>query len=100
MIKIANLITLLCFLNFTILPSIFALNSWDLPTANVMISEEEINDLNLEIDVKPSHQSFDVNYLLKLSTFSKVNKFSFIKDDSILLSIFVNIFSPTPNFSI
>ena len=100
MIKIANLITLILFQNFATLPGIFALFSWDLPVASVVISEEEINDLNSEIDVKPSPKSITINYLLQYSVFSKVDSFSFMKDKFIVLSIYLNIFSPPPNFSI
>ena len=100
MIKFGNFITLLFFLNFTTLPSVFALLSWDLPTANVVIGDEEINNLNLEIDVKPSPNAFNIKYLSKISTFSDDEKICFIKDDFNRLSIYLNIFSPPPNYSI
>ena len=98
MIKIANFLTLLIFLNFTTLPSMFALVSWDLPTSHVVFNEEEINDLNLEIDVKPSPTSFNLKYLLKFSTFQNLVNFILQKKISSLCQFISTYFHHLPTF--
>ena len=95
--KFWSIITLAVFLNFMALPSMATIFEWDLPTTNVVISEEETQHAPLVINEKNLPKTFNVHDFLKcFGTDLHVKSFVMI-DDSVHLSPFLTIFSPPPN---
>ena len=96
MMKLGSILSLLFFLNFMALPSIAAVCKWELPTSNVVLSEEETSNAPLVISEKSLPEILNVNDFLNFSNFKdNCTKFS-SADNSINLSIFLSIFSPPP----
>ncbi len=95
--KFWSIITLAVFLNFMALPSIATIFSWDLPTSNVIISEEETQHAPLVINEKSLPKTLNVHDFLKFFG-NDLHCRSFVMiDDSVHLSPFLTIFSPPPN---
>ena len=78
------------------LPSIASLCKWDLPTTNVVLSEEETSHAPLVINEKSLPKVLNVHDFLKFSDFNKDLTSYSLTDNSINLSIFLTIFSPPP----
>ena len=97
MMKLGSLLSLLVFLNFMALPTIATLCNWDLPIANVMLSEEETSHAPLVINEKSLPKILNVHDFLKFSTFKENRTSHSLADNSINLSIFLTIFSPPPD---
>ena len=94
--KLWSIIALTVFLNFMALPSIATLFDWDLPTTNVVISEEETQHSPLVINEKTIPKTLNVHDFLKFFE-RDFSANSFIcADDSVHLSPFLTIFSPPP----
>lgn len=95
--KFWSIITLAVFLNFMALPSMATIFSWDLPTSNVIISEEETQHAPLVINEKSLPKTLNVHDFLKFFG-NDLHCISFVMiDDSVHLSPFLTIFSPPPN---
>lgn len=95
--KFWSIITLTVFLNFMALPSIAAIFQWDLPTSNVVVSEEETQHPPLVINEKTVPKTLNINDFLKFNESDLYRKSFILLDDSIHLSPFITIFSPPPN---
>lgn len=94
--KIWSIITLTVFLNFMALPSIATLFSWDLPSTNMIISEEETQHSPLVINEKTIPATLSVHDFLKFFENDLSGKNFHCADDSVHLSPFLSIFSPPP----
>ena len=97
MMKLASLLSLFVFLNFMALPSIATICGWDLPTTNVVLSEEETSHAPLVINEKSLPKILNILDFLKFSNFVEDRTAISQTDDSIRLSIFLSIFSPPPD---
>lgn len=95
--KYLSIIVLFVFVNFMALPSIAALCKWDLPTTNVVLSEEETSHAPLTINEKSLPKILNINDFLKFSNFTEDTTEISQTDNSIHLSIFLSIFSPPPD---
>lgn len=80
------------------LPSIATFFSWDLPTTNVVLSEEETSHSPLVISEKSLPDVLNVHDFLKFLDFTKIQRSISAVDHSIHLSIFLSIFSPPPEY--
>ena len=97
MMKLGSLISLLIFLNFTALPTIATIFSWELNTKNIAISEEETLHSPLVINEKSLPKILNIHDFLKFSNFKEEKISHSLTDNSIHLSIFLTIFSPPPD---
>ncbi len=95
--KFWSIITLAVFINFMALPSIATLANWDLPSTNVIISEEETQHSPLVINEKTVPRTLNVHDFLKFFKSDLLGKSFIIADDTIHLTPFITIFSPPPN---
>jgi hypothetical protein len=95
--KLGSIISLLIFLNFMALPSIASLCKWELPTSNVVLSEEETSHAPLVINEKSLPKILSIHDFLKFSNFKKDRTSFSLADHSIHLSIYLAIFSPPPD---
>ncbi|MFC6269413.1 hypothetical protein [Frigoriflavimonas asaccharolytica] len=100
MMKIGSLISLLIFLNFTALPTIAGFFSWDLPSSNLIISEEETSHAPLVINEKSLPKIINVHDFINFLAFESERKISFVIDDSNHLPIYFKVPSPPPDFLI
>lgn len=94
--KIWSIITLTVFLNFMALPSIAVAFGWDLPAANVIISEEETQHSPAQISEKTIPDTLNVHDFLKFFERDSSGPSFLCADDSVHLSPFLTIFSPPP----
>jgi len=94
--KLWSIITLTVFLNFMALPSIATLFDWDLPTTNVVISEEETQHSPLVINEKTIPKTLCVHDFIKFLDSDPLSASFVLTDDSIHLTPFLTIFSPPP----
>lgn len=94
--KFWSIITLTVFLNFMALPSIAGAFGWDLPSTNVIISEEESQHSPLVINEKTIPDTLNVHDFLKFFQAEQNGKSFLWTDDSVHLSPFLTIFSPPP----
>lgn len=95
--KFWSIITLTVFLNFMALPSMATIFDWDLPTTNVVLSEEETQHAPLVINEKTVPKTLNVHDFIKFFESNLLVKSFIPADDSIHLSPFLSIFSPPPN---
>ena len=94
--KLWSIITLTVFLNFMALPTIATFFNWDLPSTNMIISEEETQHSPLVINEKTIPKTLNVHDFLKFFE-RDFSANSFIcADHSVHLSPFLTIFSPPP----
>ena len=94
--KLWSIITLTVFLNFMALPSIATFFEWDLPTTNMVISEEETQHTPLVMSEKTIPDTLNVHDFLKFFESNQANRSFNCGDDSVHLSPFLSIFSPPP----
>jgi hypothetical protein len=94
--KFWSILTLTVFLNFMALPSMATLFNWDIPTTNVVISEEETQHSPLVINEKTLPRKLNINDFLKFSETHLLGKSFYETDDSIHLAPDLVIFSPPP----
>lgn len=94
--KLWNIITLTVFLNFMALPSLATMFNWDLPTTNVVISEEETQHSPLVINEKTVPKTLSVHDFIKFFDRDSTYNSFVLMDDSVHLSPFITIFSPPP----
>lgn len=94
--KIWSIITLAVFLNFMALPSIAVAFGWDVPTTNMVISEEETQHSPLVINEKTIPDTLNVHDFLKFFLSDLQSQSYLSADDSVHLSPFLTIFSPPP----
>lgn len=95
--KLWSIITLTIFFNFMALPSVATLFEWELPSINMVISEEESQHSPLVINEKTIPQTLNVHDFLKFFKGDLLAKSFNPKDESIHLSPLLAIFSPPPN---
>jgi len=94
--KLWSIITLTVFLNFMALPSIATFFDWDLPSTNMVISEEETQHSPLVINEKTIPVTLSVNDFLKFFERDLSGNSFICADDSVHLSPLLTIFSPPP----
>lgn len=94
--KLWSIITLTVFFNFMALPSIATILDWDLPSVNVVISEEETHSSPLSVFEKTIPKTLNVHDFLKFFENDLQRKSFVMTDDAIHLSPFLTIFSPPP----
>ena len=94
--KFWSVFVLTIFLNFTVLPSIAAIFSWDLKGTNTVLNEEEPHSNSVALYEKTIPKILDVFDYLKFSEPSKKGQKHLIMDDDFHLSPLLTIFSPPP----
>ena len=94
--KLWSIITLTVFLNFMALPTIATFFNWDLPSTNMIISEEETQHSPLVINEKTIPKTLNVHDFLKFFERDFLGNSFICADDSVHLSPFLTIFSPPP----
>ena len=94
--KFWSIITLTVSLNFMALRRMATIFNWDLPTSNVVISEEETQHAPLVINEKNIPKTLNVHDFLKFFGNDLYRRSFDMMDDSVHLSPFLTIFSPPP----
>lgn len=96
--KYLSILILGIFLNFTALPSLAALFGWELPRANVVISEEEHSHSNNTIVIyeKTIPKTMDIHDFLKFCEADTYNKIAVSWESTLYFPPSLSIFSPPP----
>ncbi|TXF76219.1 hypothetical protein [Chryseobacterium sp.] len=94
--KLWSIITLTVFLNFMALPSIASIFDWELPSMNMVISEEETHSPSASLFEKTVPKTMNVHDFLKFFEENSTKRTFVQADDSVHLSPFLTIFSPPP----
>lgn len=84
------------FVNFMALPSLGVLLGFDVPTTNVVISEEETHSSNFTLFEKTLPGTISVHDFIKFFAERSLNQLSNIYSEDFHLSPLLTIFSPPP----
>lgn len=94
--KFWSILTLMVFLNFTVLPGVSAVFGWDCSQTNMIVNEEETHTQTITIYEKTLPKTMNVHEFIKFFQTDSHQRSSLAYNDGLSLSPDISIVSPPP----